>query len=143
MLALGVRMQKNCSICGVPGHNAATCEGKDTHQVADPPDKDAPLDVLIDLLLRARGYRSLARVLAIETTPEAWSTRLYDLADLTDCEDVCTLASYAFLDAAHMPRLVKVTVKQRSRDDLLDTNQSMFILDAIASLGKKETKVRP
>ncbi len=139
--ALSTRM-KSCSICGVPGHNSATCDNREAQTVADPPDKEAPLDVLVDLLLRARGYRSLARVLALETDPEAWAARLYDLADLTDCEDVCTLASLAFLDDHHLIRLAKVTEAQRARDDLLDTNQSMFILDAIAVLGRKKQQVR-
>ena len=120
-----------CGSCHKVGHNARTCpkfqdveikvDGRFLTDVTclDYVDEDAPLDVVVDRLLRARGYGGLARLVAQETDLDSWAERLYELAELTDCEEVFQLCALAMRDPSHFGRLNMWAAKQLSRDQAI------------------------
>jgi hypothetical protein len=122
-----------CGSCGVQGHNTRTCFSK-VYRFADIEVKlgnisldvieicyevSPPLDSLVDALLRARGYGGIANILEHETGLAAWADRLYELAEVTDCEEVLQLCALAIRDPAHIGRLNKWAAKQLTRDQAL------------------------
>jgi hypothetical protein len=80
---------------------------------------EAPLDAVVEKLLRARGYGGLASLLGAETDLDAWSERLYELAELTDCEEVLQLCALAMRDSCHFGRLNMWAAKQLRRDQAI------------------------
>lgn len=124
---------KACGTCGTQGHNARTCSGKGIRftdveiKLGDLPlsvvevcyEDNPPLDSLVDALLRARGYGGIANVLSAETDVECWADRLYDLAEVTDCEELLQLCALAIRDPAHIGRLRQWAGKQLNRDQAI------------------------
>lgn len=82
-------------------------------------DESAPLDTVVDRLLRARGYGGLANVLAQETDLATWCDRLYELAELTDCEELLQLCALSMRDPQHFGRLHVWAAKQLARDQAI------------------------
>jgi hypothetical protein len=99
------------------------------------PDADTPLDGLVDILLRHRGYAGLANVLSQETEVEGWSAKLHELAELTDCEQLLSVCARIYVDRApSFVRLHKLCDQLLGEDLSLDKESSVATLSAIKGL---------